>query len=283
MPPNQQTPPQNDNSIFMTKVTPPPKTNQDKERRTMTRITVGLIIGFAVIVVALFMLLFIGANSAAGDYKAATIAHMAKVTKSIKSVDVDAVLNQRDISSTIADVQKLEKTHPRLPSVLFADSISASYQDSVNGEAKIDAFYTRATAFTQELPGLLTFAQATDETQDDLQAIISGVTVTRNSQAKTIAGSIDDLAARVKDLSVPLALVESRDTLAKSYTELAEGYRDVGDTFTDTASSRAQANRRVASALRDIEKNSDSSTYAQKVKQSVAQLVAEGEALASNL
>jgi hypothetical protein len=275
MNPDQQ-PPHDDNSIFMTKVAPSP-TPEDKKNLTLI-LTVGLIIGFAVLVVSIFLLLFLGANNAATDYKKNSVANITTLTSKIQSIDIDAVLNQRDISGSIAEVEKLQRDRPRLASVLFGDSFSASYQDAEAQQKQNDAYYVKVTTFANDLPGLLNFAQATDETQSDLLEMTK-TPIQQSPQAQTMAGSVDTLAAQVKDLTVPVSLVESRDLLAKAYAELAEGYRDLADALIDPDQSQAQARRRIADALRSIDSHSDSSTFAQKVKEYVAQLVDESKAL----
>lgn len=277
--PQNQTP-QQPNNIFM--VQPAPSPTPDEKKRTTLWIVIGLIVGFAVLAAGIFFTFFLLANSAADRYRAETELHMTALANEIENVDIDSILNQRDTTELLEAVENHEAQKPELQSVIFAESTSVAYQNTVTMQDTVNAYYTKVADFVRSLPLLLEFSRSIDAANNDLEVLLEGQPPTTPAAARVVAGSIDNIAEQLEEGNTPEALVALRDQLAGAYYQLAEGYRDLATAYEGPEISQAQAQRRIDAAERNI--NTLSATdLTEEVKEYRQNIVNEAKTLLSQL
>lgn len=282
--PEQQNPapqsPPPDNDIFMTQPTPPPTPSEKK--RAALWITIGLIIGFAILIAGIFFAFFLVANSAADRYRAQTSLHLTGLTAEVEEIDIDAILNRRDTTELLETVRTYQSDKPLLSAVILGESISVSYQSAMELQTRMDEYYAKVVAFVESLPSLLEFSRAINRADNDLTTLLEGTPPETPAAARTVAGSIDNIAQRLEDTETPEALMALRDELVAGYRQLAEAYRDLASAFEGPEISVAQAERRIDAARRTIN-TLNATDLTQEVGEYRSNLVQEAQTIQQQL
>lgn len=282
-PQDQQSPqiPQSpDNDIFMSQPTPPP--TPEEKKRTALWITIGLIIGFAILIAGVFFAFFLVANSAADRYRAETELHLNALVADVEEIDIDAILNRRDTTELVEQMRAYRNDQPLLSAVLLGESTSVSYQGAMELQKQVDEYYAKVVMFVDSLPDLLEFSRAIDRANNDLEVLLEGNPPELPPTARTVAGSIDNIAQRLEDTEAPEALIALRDDLVTEYRRLAEAYRDLASAFEGPEISVSQAERRIDAANRAIAPL-NATDLTEEVEEYRANLVREAQTLATQL
>lgn len=278
--PTPQQPTTPEDNIFMVQSTPPP--TPEEKRRAALWVTIGLIVGFAIVIAGIFFLLFLWANSAADRYRGETALHINSVAKEVQKIDIDAILNQQDTTKLRETIRRYRQDKPLLDSVILADTTSVLYQSTVEMQPQIDRYYDKMVTFTDSLPNLLGFSKAIEKADNDLSVLLQSQPPSNPADARKLAGSIDNIAKALEESKAPEATVKLRNDLAKNYRTLAEGYRDLATAFEGTQISQAQAERRIDASRRTIDEL-NKTDVTEEVKQYRDNLVHEGETLIRQL
>lgn len=282
-PQDQQSPqiPQSpDSDIFMSQPTPPP--TPEEKKRTALWITIGLIIGFAILIAGVFFAFFLVANSAADRYRAETELHLNALVADVEEIDIDAILNRRDTTELVEQMRAYRNDQPLLSAVLLGESTSVSYQGAMELQKQVDEYYAKVVMFVDSLPDLLEFSRAIDRANNDLEVLLEGNPPESPPAARTVAGSIDNIAQRLEDTEAPEALIALRDDLVTEYRRLAEAYRDLASAFEGPEISVSQAERRIDAANRAIAPL-NATDLTEEVEEYRANLVREAQTLATQL
>lgn len=269
-----------DDNIFVSQPTPPP--TQEEKKRTTLWVIIALIIGFAIVVAIAFFTLFLWANGAADRYRGETELHINALVDEVEAVDIASILNQRDTTELLANVENSQTTRPQLEAVILAESTSALYQSTRDMQTRVDDYYQKVVDFVASLPHLLAFSQAIDRADNDLLVLLESRPPTDPIAARTVAGSIDDIAATLSEAETPEALMALRDELAAAYRQLGEGYRDLASAYEGPEISQSQAERRIDAARRTIT-DLNETDLTQEVTEYRAGLITEAETLINQL
>lgn len=281
MPPNQQNS-QDTSSNDIFKVQPPPPPTPEEKKRTALWITISMIIGFAIFIALIFFALFMWANGAANSYRNVTSQRLAALTNEVEAIDIDAILNRRDTSELQQEVQQFVKEQPSLNAVILAETTSVLYRATQDIEQRVNEYNQKVVQFVDSLPGLLQFSNAIEKTDNDVTKLLAESSPETAQSARTVAGTIDEIAEKLATTETPQPLVALRDELVAAYRQLAEGYRDLAASFEGPQISQAQANRRIDDARRTIAKL-NKTDLTKEVEAYRTNLVKEGETLQSQL